>query len=334
MRGVREGRKTLAATLAALLLFVLPLESRGLRAWAERLEVGDARTVALAASAHLATLAEQTPLPRARSALLAALAAPPAHETTAPAAAPAAESVALRQTPIQRITLTTPAAAGLRPVTVALVGDSMMAVGLGPYLTRELSAMPGVRVVRAWRSGTGLARPEVFDWRAQYPKLLGSAHPDLVICAIGANDAQNFLLDGKPVAFGDETWNREYQRRVAGLLETVAPGDTPVLWLALPSMRSEKFARRVLRLNGVVKQALARERRTVWLESNPLLGGGAVDYVEFQKNRQQKLERLRQDDGIHLSDAGAARIGPAIVAWVAEQRAHAPPQGSSMRAGL
>jgi hypothetical protein len=217
---------------------------------------------------------------------------------------------------------------------VALVGDSMMAVGLGPYLTRALSATPGVRVVRAWRSGTGLARPEVFDWREQYPKLVGDAHPDLVVCAIGANDAQNFLLDGKPVAFGDETWNQEYQHRVAGLLETMAPGDTPVLWLALPSMRSEKFAQRVLRLNGVVKEALARERRIVWLESNPLLGGGAADYVEFQKNRQQKLERLRQDDGIHLSDAGAARIGPAVVAWVAEQRAHAPPQGSSMRAGL
>ena len=211
----------------------------------------------------------------------------------------------------------------------------MMAVSLGPYLARELSAMPGVRVVRAYRSGTGLARPEVFNWLEQYPKLVGDAQPDIIICAIGANDAQNFMLDGKPVAFGSDTWNQEYQHRVESLVDQVAPGKTPVLWLALPSMRSEKFAKRVLQLNDVVKERLSRRESVAWMESNPLLGGGRSTYVEFQKNGRQQLERLRQADGIHLSDAGAERIGASVMAWVVERIDHSrSPQGSSISADL
>lgn len=376
-RGVREGRKALAATLLGMLLIALPLESRGLHTWAERLDVGGFRSLALTASGHLADVTERTPLPSARSTLLDAVSAFPAKgkavlaastEESGASVQEKPEPLPVQQTKVQPITVAAkppesgaasaaktaapakdapvavavteakpllPQDADLRPITVALVGDSMMAVGLGPYLTRELSAMPGVRVVRAYRSGTGLARPEVFNWLEQYPKLVGNTHPDLIICAIGANDAQNFVLDGKPVAFGSEEWNQEYQHRVGSLLDEMAPGETPVLWLALPSMRSEKFSQRVFRLNDVVKEALARKSSVVWMESNPLLGGGKTTYVEFQKNSKQKLERLRQDDGIHFSDAGASRIGPSIVAWVARQRGQSrSAQGSSISAGL
>ncbi|OQX14234.1 MAG: hypothetical protein BWK76_15030 [Desulfobulbaceae bacterium A2] len=392
MKRSRGNRRTLTLTMIGLLLCVLPLESRGLAAWAERLEIGPLRTLALAGSQCLSFCTEPTAMPRLRTALVALVAPAAAPEAPAtstlavadgtaepresdeaattpatqePAAEPAQEATAETAmppppeeetpppqaaaatetpTPPQPTIAVAPPAPKPAPAvvqgsasetTVVLLGDSMMAVGLGPYLTRKLSAQPGVRVVRAYRSGTGLARPEVFDWIEQYPKMAGNVRPDLVICAMGANDAQNFMLNGKPVAFGSEPWNRTYQQRLEQLLKEAAPNDTPLLWLALPSMRSEKYTQKIKQLNGIVQEQLNRRGGVRWLESNPLLGGDQDTYVEFQHNAQHKLERLRQTDGIHLNDAGAQRIAPAILDWVAQQRAQPrSPQTSSIRAGL
>lgn len=107
---------------------------------------------------------------------------------------------------------------------------------------------------------------------------------------------------------------------MTAFVETIAPGDTPLLWMALPSMRNDKFSRHVRQLNDIVKDTLSRKPNITWLESNPLLGGGENTYVEFQPNAQQKLERLRQVDGVHLSMAGAERVGRDILQWVNQWR--------------
>jgi hypothetical protein len=73
---------------------------------------------------------------------------------------------------------------------VALVGDSMMAVGLSDVLLRQTATDQNLRIVKAFRSGTGLARPDVFDWMEEYPAMIASEKPDAVIVAIGANDGQ------------------------------------------------------------------------------------------------------------------------------------------------
>ncbi|OQX09658.1 MAG: hypothetical protein BWK76_21915 [Desulfobulbaceae bacterium A2] len=394
MKRSRGNRRTLALTMIGLLLCLLPLESRGLATWADRLEIGPLRTLVLAGSNCLSCCTEPTALPRLRTVLVAlvtpqaapeapgtdsstmadsateprehseaaaspavsaaeeptaepdqggnsgmASPAPPEEETPPSQEASMAVSEAL---PKPAVAVAPPApkptpvmAPGTEPeTTVVLLGDSMMAVGLGPYLTRKLSAQPGVRVVRAYRSGTGLARPEVFNWVEQYPIMTGQIRPDLVICAMGANDAQDFLLNGKPVAFGSEPWNQAYLLRLEQLLKEAAPGDTPLLWLALPSMRSEKYSKKIKTLNGIVLEQLNRRGAVRWLESNPLLGGDQDTYVEFLNNGTNKLERLRQVDGIHVSDAGAKRIAPAILDWVAQQRQFRAPQTSSTSAGL
>ena len=46
----------------------------------------------------------------------------------------------------------------------------MMAVGLSDMLLRETAGDRNVRIVKAFRSGTGLARPDVFDWIREYQR--------------------------------------------------------------------------------------------------------------------------------------------------------------------
>jgi hypothetical protein len=76
--------------------------------------------------------------------------------------------------------------------------------------------------------GTGLARPDVFDWMEEYPAMIGSEHPDAVIVAIGANDGQGFQEDGKVLAFGSDAWVQVYQQRIAAFLSLLTQNGATV----------------------------------------------------------------------------------------------------------
>lgn len=249
--------------------------------------------------------------------------------TTAPkkAASDSKQKLPSSQTPAtaqtQMETMTTPA---LPSMQVALVGDSMMAVGLAPVLRRTMAAQSGVRFVRAYRSGTGLGRPDVFNWPEQYPQLIGAARPGLVICSIGANDAQNFQLDRTVYVFGTPAWKQVYADRVRQFARLLTRDGARVLWIGMPVMRENGFARRMASVNSLVKEVLAEFPQIVWIDPNPYIAGEGGSFQQYQRDQRGKLVRLRADDGIHLSEDGAAYLVPAISGWM--QRAAKGDKGS------
>lgn len=359
----KENCRDLWWSVLGLLLGAVFLESSGLQTWAERLEISNFRTYALNVTNQIGWIAKQSHVENVRPYLLAQV----NSLTFAPASQSGANDNAAHQEvknePAEKISLaesTSPQVAsdvGLSApsekqptiigregdgVTVELLGDSMMAVGLAPYLIQHLKQDLNMNVVRAYRSGTGLARPEVFNWTEQYPKIVGNAQPDIIVCAIGANDAQNFLINNKPVQFGSEAWSAEYLKRVDELLDLAAPNNRPVLWLALPSMRSEKFSKHASQLNAIVKAKLAEREGVVWIDANTFLSGDGKSYVEYVQEGG-KLVRLRMDDGIHYSNAGAERVGAGVLKWVSDYLGRETAinlsnnhsgQGSSTSAGL
>lgn len=330
----KENCRDLWWSLLGLLLGAIFLESSGLQTWAERLEISNFRTYALSVTNQIGWVAKQSHVENLRPYLLAQINSmnfspvnqadvsvptqniPPVENSISQESVDVADSKnanlnipVVKQTPVVGKD-----GAG---VTVELLGDSMMAVGLAPYLIQHLKQDLKMNVVRAYRSGTGLARPEVFNWTEQYPKIVGDAQPDIVVCAIGANDAQNFLIDNKPVQFGSEAWSAEYLKRVDELLDLAAPNNRPVLWLALPSMRSAKFSKHASQLNAIVKAKLAEREGVVWMDANTFLSGDEKSYLEYVQ-QGDKLVRLRLDDGIHYSNAGAERVGMGVIKWLSD----------------
>ncbi len=234
---------------------------------------------------------------------------------------PSSQTPATAQT--QREASSTPA---LPSMQVALVGDSMMAVGLAPVLRRAMPAQSGVRFVRAYRSGTGLGRPDVFNWPEQYPQLIGTARPGLVICSIGANDAQNFQLDRTVYIFGTPAWKQVYADRVRQFARLLTRDGARVLWVGMPVMRENGFARRMASVNSLVKEVLTEFPQIVWIDPNPYIAGEGGSFQQYLRDQRGKLVRLRADDGIHLSEDGAAYLVPAISGWM--QRAAKGDKGS------
>lgn len=325
---------TLFVALAACLL----LEAEGLRTWAERLEVGPLRSVALPASEAWHTLLDGSGAGLARREALAlkaewadVLLPHVAADARAPVAGPeesapapvVADAPALPAASAQ--SLPAPAGAPVLPggaplivgvpasaPQIVLAGDSMMAVGLAPVLRRGL----GMQVIKAYRSGTGLARPEVFDWLVQYPQMIGQARPALVICALGANDGQNVQIGKDVLEFGSPDWDAFYRGRLTAYLDMLTKDGRKVLWVGLPVMRSASFARKMRHMNALIQDVLKAYPQVSWLDPNPVLSAPDASFAQYKADSRGRMIKMRADDGIHMTDDGAAFLLPDIRHWL------------------
>jgi hypothetical protein len=206
---------------------------------------------------------------------------------------------------------------------VALAGDSMMAVGLSSTLLREAPKYKDLELVKTFKSGTGLARPEVFDWQSEYPAMLKSAmaideRPEVVVVAIGANDGQGFVEDGVTYAFGTAAWQAIYERRVQAFLTMLEADGATVVWIGLPPMKSDAYDARIAMVNRIDYAVVSASPKAVWFSSAGLLGDAKGHFQDYGQVRGA-MTRLRQADGIHLSDDGATLLAAKLLPWLAKQ---------------
>jgi len=199
------------------------------------------------------------------------------------------------------------------PRQVALVGDSMMAVGLSAVLLRTTATDPKIRIVKAFRSGTGLARPDVFDWFSEYPAMIGHNHPDVIIVAIGANDAQGYVdRDGRTLIFGSDAWVASYRRRVAAFMDLLESTGRQIIWMGLPPMKSPVYDAHTAEINRITYTVVSGFPNAVWWNPTPYIGapdGSFRDLGEVETpTGHRTIAHLRADDGIHLSDDGAGLL--------------------------
>ncbi len=201
--------------------------------------------------------------------------------------------------------------------TVALTGDSMMAVGLASTLQREAPRYKNLTLLPLFKSGTGLARPEVFNWQREYPAMLGSARPDLVLVAIGANDGQGFVEGGVTYAFGTPAWQALYERRVEAFLNLLEARGATVVWVGLPPMKSGTYDAHIALVNRIDYAVVKASPHAVWFSSAGLVGDSAGHFADYGTVHGSTV-RLRQPDGIHLSDDGAELLAAKLLPWMAK----------------
>ena len=329
--------------IAGFVAVIALVEADGLANWAGRLEPGLLRSIAVPTTGALHSslrplgigafrvraLDEAARLGWSDDATrLARVSRPPSAAPAGPVAPPApgrAISPALAAAAAAPIAPTVPGMTSLSPLApveqgkprvVALVGDSMMAVGLSATLMRQAGDDSKLRFVKAFRSGTGLARPDVFNWMDQYPGMMGPEKPDVIIVAIGANDGQGFVVDDKVQLFGTAEWRKTYQSRVADFLAMVESAGARVVWVGLPPMRMEAYNARIAVINRIVYTVVSRDPRATWWNSAPFVGDEAGGFREFATLKDGTIMRLRNPDGIHLSDEGAWLMSSVLMKWL------------------
>jgi len=357
----------MAMVIVGFLVVIVLLESDGLASWANHLEIGPLRTVAVPVTAAVqktlhplgvAAIRDRALEALARvgwtddAALLAKAANPPrtcdmpgaagcatsaSANTPNPAStpgtgsgantpdhsmhnpilnAPGARTPLLGDVPRTTVLTPLPPVEPGKPRVVVLTGDSMMAVGLSAELMREAAGDKNLRIIKAFRSGTGLARPEVFNWMDEYPAMLGEVKPDVVIVAIGANDGQGFVVDGKVLPYGSEDWRKVYQERIAEFLAMVEEGGPRVVWVGLPPMRGHIYDEKITDLNRITYTVVSQSPQATWWNPISYVGDDAGKYREFVTLDGGQTIKIRSSDGIHLSDEGAGLLTSVLLKWL------------------
>lgn len=114
---------------------------------------------------------------------------------------------------------------------VTVAGDSI-SVGLGASLRGVVDEGTVVKVIGV--EGTGLARPDTFDWPARLAELARDFPPQVLVLSLGSNDAQDLVdADGTVVARSSDpaAWDAAYKERLAASFDAFQDTGTRVIWV-------------------------------------------------------------------------------------------------------
>ncbi len=205
---------------------------------------------------------------------------------------------------------------------VFVIGDSMLKSALHIYLKNQLEKDWNAKVEIFSKSGTGLSRPEVFDWT----QLLQSEKTkyDDVMIFLGTNDAQNFQLSKKVIPFGSEDWDQEYLKRAQSLLDLACSKSHRVFWVGMLPMRSESFHKKMKHLNEVLKDATSRSGCSQFVEAGSWLSDKNGSYtavvgVDLTAGGKKEI-KVRGEDGIHLSFEGAQYFAKTLLDYLGKAK--------------
>ncbi len=197
---------------------------------------------------------------------------------------------------------------------VLLIGDSILKSGLQMHMQNLIiKKNPKVEVEVKSQSGTGLSRPEIFDW-VNYVSSL-QADYEAIYIFLGTNDAQNILNEKKIMTFGSESWKKEYSKKIIYIIENSCKKSQKVYWVGTLKMKSENFDKKMSLLNSLAKKTIESSTscaKYISVESWLTAKSKYADHL----NIDRKSVRVRMEDGIHLSFKGAQMFSKKLLETV------------------
>jgi hypothetical protein len=177
------------------------------------------------------------------------------------------------------------------------------------------------------RIGTGISKLAQLNWLRAARGQARGFKPDITIMFLGANDGFPMRTpSGGHVECCARGWVREYSRRVASMMRFyVRSGRSLVYWLTLPTPRRGDFARVYRAVNVAIGRAAARvgdRARVIDLVPVFTPGGRFRETITFRG----RSVSARQEDGVHLSPAGASIAATLVIDRLRADRA-LPRQG-------
>jgi hypothetical protein len=135
---------------------------------------------------------------------------------------------------------------------------------------------------------------------------------------LGGNDDHGFMT-GLPegveiTTFGSSSWEREYRRRVGGIMDAVTRRGAYLVWIGLPISRDAEQTRRYDAINAILASEAARRRgRVSYLDTYFFFAGDDGGFAQYVTDDSGKLVKMRADDGVHFERAAGDLIAEKVV---------------------
>lgn len=318
-----RARDALICVLVAVVA-LLVVKGQAIRGSGERMDAGVERTVVLAVGHPAGWIADQIGIGDDVDRLTAALSPDDAlggeggFDETVPTtdnptgAAPKGAVVPVTPDAFD------PAALGADPAklpklqTLLVTGDSL-AQPLDVVMARRL-ADRGVRTLRDAHLGTGLSKSDLLDWGSEAVSQVREDEPNAVVFFLGANEGFPFEAgDGESVDCCGPQWAAQYATRARQMMQTYRrDGDARVYWLTLPLPRDPARQEIARSVNAAILAAAQPYRAQVRvLDMTEVFTPGGRYRAAMDVEGRSTI--VRDPDGIHLNNAGAALAADIVV---------------------
>lgn len=202
---------------------------------------------------------------------------------------------------ILAFTLMHAATASARPVSVAVVGDSL-ANDLANGLEDNFAGKP-VQVIKLTQFATGLVRTDYFNWNGTVRNALRHGDANIVIVVLGGNDNQPIRIDGRRLDPLTKEWRAEYTRRVGHFMDTIRKSRGKLYWVGMPDVRSDKLGNAYRAMNAIYKREAGR-RGLKYIDIWGKFHAKDSAYSSFGMSLEGVKRQIRKDDGMHFTEDG------------------------------
>jgi hypothetical protein len=195
---------------------------------------------------------------------------------------------------------------------ILATGDSMIQL-VDHQLASRLEPA-GFRVKSDAHVGTGLSKPFLINWPRHAKKVATDYKPRASVVFIGANEGFSMHYRGRSVTCCSHRWEQAYAVRARRMMRALErDGHGRVYWLTLPAARPHHWNKIYKSVNAGIAIAAAQEV------------GNGVKVIDMRRvftpdgkfhssiRRHGRRVVVRQSDGIHLNERGAAIAARVVV---------------------
>lgn len=228
----------------------------------------------------------------------------PAPQSTTPKTAPKAAPKAAPKPELPPPVPEIEKAAGA--TRLAVFGDSL-AVDLSKALDRFYAEDPNLAVINFGVGSSGLVRDDYFNWPATVAEQISTDSFDVAVVMMGINDRQTVEApDGSFKALTDG-WSTEYSKRLTSFVDQFRAAGKPVIWVGLPPMSKGEYSTAMSQISALQRMA-SFSGGAEYLDIYEKFLGEDGKYSSYGPDLSGQSVKMRKDDGIHFSSAGADKL--------------------------
>jgi hypothetical protein len=206
---------------------------------------------------------------------------------------------------------------------VFIIGDAL-AGGLWAGTTRTGGEYPDFAITGRFKEGSGLARPDIYDWVSAVPKILERHLVDIAVVLVGTNDGQDIRSDAGRLAFGSDEWANAYRAQVDEIIRVFMEQEVAVYWIGLPPMQSASHDDAVSTIADLQRERVLANGAK-YIDVRPAFANSDGGFAQSGIGINGNEERLRSLDGIKFIKAGNDKLSMIVFDSINADLGHGPP---------
>ena len=185
---------------------------------------------------------------------------------------------------------------------ILLIGDSLgnnLAYGMISQLTNQTT----LTFTRKAKASTGLSNPWFYNWHTNLATFLKTYKPNMVIVFLGANDRQDYVINGVRQVFGTEAWKKTYRANITKIASAATKSGAYVLWVGMPIMKPYNYAKGITLIDAQFALAVPTVPGASYLATRAYTADASGAYREGAMVNG-RYAQIRGEDGIHFTAIG------------------------------